>query len=132
MLKKKRQRKMDKQKMIDWIGLGYYGRSSLTMWCALMGSTTIVCADKPYDNPDFERCIRMVRMGNVTKEDLQKVKKRFKWYAPYIDNWDELVALYDAKSVERLSLFNRLQELEKESDEIRYWKDEYGYFHTRN
>ena len=118
--------------MIDWIGLGYYGRSSLTMWCALMGSTTIVCADKPYDNPDFERCIRMVRMGNVTKEDLQKVKERFKWYAPYIDNWDELVALYDAKSVERLLLFNRLQELEKESDEIRYWKDEYGYFHTRN
>lgn len=118
--------------MIDWIGLGHCGRSSLTMWCALMGSTTIVCADKPYDNPDFGRCIRMVRMGNVTKEDLQKVKERFKWYAPYIDNWDELVALYDAKSVERLSLFNRLQELEKESDEIRYWKDEYGYFHTRN
>lgn len=123
---------MDKQRMIDWIGLGNFGRSSLTMWCALMGSTTKIGADKPYDNPDFDYCIRMVRMGNVTKEDLQKVKERYKWYAPYIDNWDELVALYDAKSDKQRELFNRLQELEKESDEIRYWKDEYGYFHERS
>lgn len=123
---------MDKQRMIDWIGLGQLGRSSLTMWCALMDARTIVSADKPYDNPDFDYCIRMVRMGNVTKEDLQKVKERFKWYAPYIDNWDELVALYDAHAEKRLELFNRLQELEKESDEIRYWKDKFGYFHNRN
>lgn len=123
---------MDKQRMIDWIGLGNFGRSSLTMWCALMGSTTIVRADKPYDNPDFDYCIRMVRMGNVTKEDLLKVKERYKWYAPYIDNWDELVALYDAKSDKQSELFNRLQELREESDKIRYWKDEYGYFHERN
>lgn len=103
--------------MIDWIGLGHYGCSSLTMWCALMGSTTIVSGDKPYDNPDFDYCIRMVRMGNVTNEDLQKVKERYEWYAPYINNWNELVSLYDDD--DNQELFEFLQQLKYESDMLR-------------
>lgn len=108
---------MDRQKMIDWIGLGKMGRSSRTMWCALMGAADVTDADKPYDNADFDYCIRMVRMANVTKEDLQKVKERYEWYAPYIDGWDELVSLYDAD--DNQELFELLQQLKYESDILR-------------
>lgn len=109
---------MDKKKMIEWIGLGAMGISSRTMWCALMGVSVVDYADCPHDIADLDYCIRMVRNGKVTKDDLQKVKEHYAWFAPFVDNWDELVSLYDNGKLCELN--NRIFELYQFSNHIRY------------
>lgn len=94
---------MNKRKMIEWIGLGMMGISSRTMWCVLMGVSVVDYVDCPHDIADLDYCIRMVRNGEVTKEDLRKVKESYAWYAPFIDNWDEIVSLYDNGKSEELN-----------------------------
>lgn len=108
---------MNKKKMIEWIGLGVMGTSSRTMWCALMG-VGVDYADCPHDVADFDYCIRMVRNGSVTAEDLQKVKERYGWYAPFVDNWEGLCSLYDKGKLQELS--DKIFELREFSYQIKY------------
>lgn len=90
---------MNKTKMLQWIGTHHVGISSRTMWCALMGvanseTPTYFGFDTPYDWDDFSRCYDLVKYGEVTKEELQKVVEAFPFYKPIIDRWDELVEAY--------------------------------------
>lgn len=90
---------MNKTKMLEWIGTRDVGVSSRTMWVALMGVARGVNDynggfDVPHDSDDFSRCYDLVKYGEVTKEELQKVVEAFPYYKPIIDRWDELVEAY--------------------------------------
>lgn len=90
---------MNKTKMLEWIGTRHVGVSSRTMWCALMGvanseTPTYYGFDTPHDWDDFSRCYDLVKYGEVTKEELQKVVEAFPFYKPIIDRWDDLVEAY--------------------------------------
>lgn len=90
---------MNKTKMLEWIGTRDVGVSSRTMWVALMGVARGVNDynggfDVPHDSDDFSRCYDLVKYGEVTKEELQKVAEAFPYYKPIIDRWDELVEAY--------------------------------------
>lgn len=90
---------MNKTKMLEWIGTRDVGVSSRTMWVALMGVARGVNDynggfDVPHDSDDFSRCYDLVKYGEVTKEELQKVVEAFPYYKPIIDRWDDLVEAY--------------------------------------
>ena len=90
---------MNKPKMLEWIGTRDVGVSSRTMWVALMGVARGVNDynggfDAPHDSDDFSRCYDLVKYGEVTKEELQKVVEAFPYYKPIIDRWDALVEAY--------------------------------------
>lgn len=90
---------MNKTKMLEWIGTRHVGVSSRTMWVALMGVARdgdSCCADfdAPHDSDDFSRCYDLVKYGEVTKDELQKVVEAFPFYKPIIDRWDDLVEAY--------------------------------------
>ena len=50
--------------------------------------------DVPYDWDDFSRCYDLVKYGEVTKDELQKVVEAFPFYKPIIDRWDDLIDAY--------------------------------------
>nr|DAW80441.1 MAG TPA: hypothetical protein [Caudoviricetes sp.] len=90
---------MNKTKMLEWIGTRHVGVSSRTMWVALMGVARGVNDynggfDVPHDWDDFSRCYDLVKYGEVTKDELQKVVEAFPFYKPIIDRWDDLVEAY--------------------------------------
>ena len=116
---------------LEWIISGETGISSKTMWSAINGVTTKeqnhrkgLKHDVPYDPADFRRCYLYVNQTNVTKEQLQKVKEVFKWYAPFIDNWDELVSIYESEKGTGScpKTYDFIQELETESRILDGWK----------
>jgi hypothetical protein len=51
--------------------------------------------DIPHDADDFSRCYKFFKLCNLSDEQLQKVKGIFPVWEPYIDNWYELVRLYE-------------------------------------
>ena len=114
----------------EWIIKGRKGISSETMWAAITGTATggrkggySPCYDVPYDPSDFKRCLDFVNECNVSKEQLLKVKEIFKWWSPFIDNWDKLVELYKEESPSGRcpKLFLMMQELEDESKRLDGW-----------
>lgn len=109
---------MNKGKMIDWIGRGKVGVSSLTMWCVLMGCHEIRDADKPYDIVDFDYCYNMVKFGEVSEKELEKVSERFPWYSPYIKNWKALCFLFEKDDKFDFRVF--ICKLHDESDRIKH------------
>ena len=106
--------------MIEWIATCNTGVSSKTMWCALMGVKRKINLSAPRDNGDFRRCYDMVEYGHVTLDELQIVKKQYPWFAPFVDNWEELSILFEEELDKRLYI--RIRQLCKESDSIRYEK----------
>ena len=119
---------MDKQRMIEWIATCNTGVSSKTMWCALMGVKRKINLNTPRDNGDFRRCYDMVEYGHITLDELQIVKKQYPWFAPFVDNWEELSILFEEELDKRLYI--RIRQLCKESDSIRYEKKG-GFYYER-
>jgi hypothetical protein len=107
----------------QWIILGDVGISSKTMWSAIMGvidgGAKGWTFNTPQDPDDFSRCFKMVNECSFCSNDLQKVKDVFKWYAPFIDNWEELALLYSRKKYK--PLYDRMQKLEEESMILDGW-----------
>ena len=64
------------------------------MGVARDGDSCYAGFDVPYDWDDFSRCYDLVKYGEVTKEELQKVVESFPFYKPIIDRWDALVEAY--------------------------------------
>ncbi len=64
------------------------------MGVARDGDSCYAGFDVPYDWDDFSRCYDLVKYGEVTKEELQKVVEAFPFYKPIIDRWDDLVEAY--------------------------------------
>ena len=89
--------------LLEWMIYGETGISSKTMWAALLGIEEKGefrgkgNFDIPYDPDDFSRCYKLWKQCDITPEQLNKVKKAFVWWSPFIDNWDKLVCMYENK-----------------------------------
>ncbi|OGU55415.1 MAG: hypothetical protein A2V66_16665 [Ignavibacteria bacterium RBG_13_36_8] len=73
--------------------------------------------DIPHDPDDFRRCLLFYQQCNLTKADLNKVSEVFKWWKPFIDNWDELTRLFEEESPRENcpKLYKFIQKLIKEA-----------------
>lgn len=117
-------------KLIEWPIKGRTGISSETMWAAITGAATegrkgsySPSYDVPRDPSDFKRCLDFVNDCEITKDQLNKVKEVFKWWSPFIDNWEKLVELYEEESPSGTcpKLFDYMQELDDESRILDGW-----------
>lgn len=102
---------------VAWLQNGDTGLSSLTIWYVLMGQTPDR-ADIPYDPADFGRCYRLLQVMPSWKTRLGEVAARYPQWAPLVDAWEELTALYEAElpSGRAPKLFARLQALRDHAD----------------
>lgn len=114
----------------EWVVYGETGISSKTMWSAINGASTKEQNnrkgnkfDVPHDPADFRRCYEYVKSTNVTKDQLKIVKDVFKWFAPFIDNWDKIVEIYESEKEQRScpKTYDYIQELENESRILDGW-----------
>lgn len=111
----------------EWMVFGNVGVSSKTMWAAITGAVTEGkkgwTFDVPHDPSDFSRCLEFYEQCNLTTNDLQKVKKVFKWWAPFVDNWEKMVALWNEElpTGSAPKLYKYMQELEDESRILDGW-----------
>jgi hypothetical protein len=106
----------------EWIINGETGISSRTMWAALNGGfpeppRISFHSNIPHDPADFRRCKQFVEQCRIDKDQLQKIKKQIPWWGPFIDAWDELVALYEEErpSGKAPRLYARMQELKEQA-----------------
>jgi len=103
-----------------WLQRGDTGTSSLTIFQVLRNGTPSH-PDIPYDPEDFQRCKQLLDLIPEWRRRLPEVSKRFPWWQPYVDAWDEMEALYAAEvqTGRCEKLYTRMKELEKESNAIR-------------
>lgn len=85
----------------EWILFGDVGLSSKTMWAVVTGTVNDrnikkFCANIPCDKSDFGRCYALWKECNLTDSDLNKIKDIFPIWKPFIDNWYELVRMYES------------------------------------
>jgi hypothetical protein len=112
-------------KLNEWIIYGETGISSKTMWAAITGSYNeeyrymeYRVFDIPKDADDFSRCYKFFKLCNLSDKHLRKVKEVFPFWGPYIDNWSELVRLYEENNSR--VMYEYMCTLRDESDLIRH------------
>lgn len=122
----------------EWIVSGDAGISSKTMWAALNGvdmSNAVKGGrfDVPYDPADFGRCYRFYTKCNLTRKDLETIREKVKWWAPFIDNWNELERLYQSEYGDRMpNTYDLIQKLEEQSKILGGWvKISEGYWERK-
>ena len=125
--------------LLEWITVGEIGISSKTMWAALMGTFSEgqhkgFNFDVPHDPDDFRRCLKLVNECHLDKEDLRKIKEVVSWFAPFIDNWDKMVELWNEESPSSRcpKLYEFIQELENRAMIIDGWEQTSPGNWTRN
>ena len=84
----------------EWIVFGDVGMSSKTMWAVVTGTLNVENIKKfrveiPYDKDDFSRCYTLWKECGLSDSDLIKIKETCPIWKPFIDNWHELVRLYE-------------------------------------
>jgi hypothetical protein len=84
----------------EWIIFGHVGSSSKTMWAVVTGTLNAINikmfrVEIPYDKDDFSRCYKLWKECNLSDSDLRKIKEMCPIWEPFIDNWYELVRLYE-------------------------------------
>lgn len=101
-----------------WIDNGDTGLSSETIWSVLSGWRVPRAswhADVPHDPADFGRCYRLLQVMPAWRARLPEVAVAYPQWAPLVDAWDELTALYEAEVPDGTGraprLYARLQEL---------------------
>ena len=82
-----------------WRTHGDTGISSLTIYSAFTGSALNRGwnFDVPQDPCDFRRCRELLQVVPEWRENLSAVDKRFPWWKPFVDQWEEFNALYEAE-----------------------------------
>lgn len=112
-------RRFEYTNVAEWLKSWDTGISSLTM-CAVLGDRGCMPSrpGAPSDPSDFGRCYRLLRLLRSGKEymlDLHELSKQFPEWAPIIEAWPELEALYEEelKRPDGLmsKLYARMQEL---------------------
>jgi hypothetical protein len=79
-----------------WVGNGDTGTSSLTIWAVLMRRVSPHGhMDIPYDPDDFGRCYRLLKVMPSWRERLAEVAAVCPQWAPFVEAWGELTALYE-------------------------------------
>lgn len=113
----------------EWIVNGEVGISSKTMWAAINGAIHEkphmgFKLDVPHDPDDFRRCKLFVDECAIAKVDFLVIKTVVPWFAPFIDNWDRLVELYNEElgSGKAPKLYKFIQDLEEQSRILDGWK----------
>lgn len=89
------------QRLTRWALSGDTGTSSETLACAVLGipdTNRRFGFDVPYDYSDFGRCYRLVQLAPDILTMWDKVREACPAWGPIADNWDELVARYEADS----------------------------------
>ena len=84
----------------EWIVFGHVGMSSKTMWAVVSNTLNHeniknFRVEIPYDKDDFSRCYTLWKECNLSDTDLRKIKETCPIWKPFIDNWYELVRLYE-------------------------------------
>tara|TARA_B100000749_G_C18185271_1_gene365561 strand:- start:8 stop:388 length:381 start_codon:yes stop_codon:yes gene_type:complete len=103
-----------KTQILQWFATGRVGASSRTIALAGVGIQHKNPVG-PSDPSDLKRCMDMlVACPSVT---LNSVVKMYPWYKPFVDNWNELVSMYEseASSGKAPLLYKRMKELQDES-----------------
>ena len=75
----KERRKMNVERLKDWLFNGDIGISSLTMASALMG-VKYFGANQPFDIMDFKRCHDFTEYVEMNGEDFLKVVETYPWW----------------------------------------------------
>ena len=86
-----------------WWKLGERGVSSQTIYHVFTGGY-VSRKDVPYDPDDFRRCRLLLDLMPEWRRDLGKLSSALPWYAPFVENWDEMDRLYDAELPKRQML----------------------------
>ena len=102
---------------IAWLTNGDTGTSSLTIWSVLMNRPVPRSADVPHDPADFGRCHRLLLVMPSWRARLPEVAAKHPEWAPLVEAWDELTALYvrDEPTGRCQELYDRMRELRKVS-----------------
>lgn len=79
----------------DWLLGNDTGTSSKTI-LAVMTNSQSRSADIPYDNDDFGRCYRLLRLFPQWRSRLPEVAQRHPAWGPMVTAWDELCVLWEA------------------------------------
>lgn len=112
--KRKTKENVDSVTPGDWLSGGDTGTSSETLW-AVMTMQNVRRYDIPYDPSDFGRCYRLLNLFPSWQSRLGEVSARFPQWAPFVQHWDELTALYEEaiKNPERNAhkLYERMKAL---------------------
>lgn len=79
-----------------WLQSCDTGISSLTIAEVLSGRTGLAGGRRgiPYDPGDLGRCIRLLEKVPWWRERLPEVAEQHPRWAPFVEHWDELKALY--------------------------------------
>ena len=84
-----------------WKERGEHGISSETIYSAFCGGMPRYVS-YPRDPDDFRRCKLLLDLIPEWRADLGKVSRRYVWFAPMIEKWDEIERLY----LEEEALYN--------------------------
>ena len=77
-----------KSKVLNWMATGDVGESSKAM--ALCATGTARLKSHPYDPPDFNRCLLLVKEIPEIRDHFDDVAKMSDTWAALIENWNEL------------------------------------------
>ena len=109
-------------RIIWWKRRGDRGTSSNTIFSAFTGaSLPREGADFPYDPDDFQRCHKLLALFPEWRADLNAVTRAFPWYAPFVDRWTEMEALWVEESPSKRfpKLYDLMKMAEAESRKLR-------------
>lgn len=86
------------QRYLDWCTGDDVGVSSATIFHVATGVRALrsLVYDAPYDASDFGRCRRLVKLFPEFEAKLPEVASLCPQWAPIVEEWQGLCALYDA------------------------------------
>lgn len=90
------------------------GTSSLTIYSVFTRQPLVDRApDVPHDPADFGRCHRLLQLAPEWRAHLREVAEVYPAWAPFVDAWEELTALYEAEAPSGScpQLYARMREL---------------------
>lgn len=100
---------------IAWVTNGDTGISSMAIWAVMMGrpAERRHFGNTPSDPSDFGRCYRLLKVMPSWRARLPEVAAKFPTWAPLVEAWDELTALYEEELPKGRApkLYARMQEL---------------------
>lgn len=104
-----------------WKDRGEHGVSSETIYSAFCGGSPR-SVDVPHDPDDFRRCKLLLDIIPEWRADLGKIKTVYPWFAPLIDNWDEIERLFvlEEKSGKAAKCYEFMRPLVKLSRSMRH------------
>ena len=106
--------RFDYATVLAWRSSWDTGISSLTIYSVFTGSPLPAPgADVPHDPADFGRCHRLLKIAPEWRADLQRVAESHPKWAPLVEAWGELEALYEeeAPTGQAPKLYDRMKEL---------------------